>query len=116
MSANKKKKKNKNLGAVETDIVILITLGVSVLLFLSALGLCGIIGQGISFVLFGLAGTPAYAFPFVLFFVVWLIIANRDKNDTALFKRRLIGISGLYVLACAFFELVMIGYSADYFV
>lgn len=117
MSANKKKKKDKNLGAVETDIVILITLGVAVLLFLSALGLCGIIGQGISFVLFGLVGTPAYALPFVMFFIVWLIMLNRNNTaDSKSFKRKLVGISGLYVLACAFFEMVMIGYSPDYFV
>ncbi|HIV17585.1 MAG TPA: DNA translocase FtsK 4TM domain-containing protein [Candidatus Alectryocaccobium stercorigallinarum] len=108
-----KKDQQKNSSPVELDIAVLIVLGISVLLFISTIGLCGIIGQGISFLLFGLVGTPAYAFPFVLFFITIFIIYNKER---ASFKRKLVGISGLYVLACAFFQLVMIGYDPSYFV
>jgi S-DNA-T family DNA segregation ATPase FtsK/SpoIIIE len=115
MSANKKKKQE-NMSPIELDIVVLIVLGVSVLLFLSVLGFCGIIGQGIRYVLFGLTGLPAYAFPFVLFFITWFVISNRNNSGSAEFKRKIVGISGLYVIACAFFQLVMIGYAPQYFV
>ena len=114
--SNKKKKKRDNLSPIEFDIAILIVLGVSVLLFLSTLGLCGIIGQGLSFVLFGLVGMPAYAFPFILFFLAWFIVSNRNNTGNSVFKRKVIGISGLYILGCAFFQLVMIGFNSEYFI
>lgn len=106
-----KQKKQENLNPIKFDIYSLIFLGIAILLFLSTIGLCGIIGQGISYVLFGVFGIAAYAFPFIFFFVASFSMSNKDNK---VFTRKLVGITGLFVLACAFFQLVMVGCNSDY--
>ena len=106
-----KKQEQEQINPIRLDIMSLIFIGVSILLFLSAIGLCGIIGQGLSFVLFGMFGIAAYAFPFVFFFVSVFSLTNKDN---ALFTRKLVGLTGLFVLVCGLFQLVMIGYMQGY--
>ncbi len=108
-----KKKKQKKSSPVAQDIILLVILGVGILLFLSVIGLCGIVGTALSYVLFGMFGLTAYAFPFVLFFVTILIFARKTYPN---FKRKIIGLCGLYILASAFCQLIMIGYEENYFV
>ena len=107
----KQVKKQEQINPIKLDIMSLIFIGVSILLFLSAIGLCGIIGQGLSFVLFGMFGTAAYGFPFVFFFVSVFSLANKDNS---IFTRKLVGLTGLFVLVCGLFQLVMIGYAQGY--
>lgn len=107
----KQVKKQEQLNPIQLDIISLVFIGVSVLLFLSVIGLCGMIGQGVSFVLFGMFGTVAFAFPFVFFFVSVFSLTNKENS---VFTRKLVGLLGLFVLACGLFQLVMIGYAANY--
>lgn len=91
--SNKKKKKyssdkQENLrenGAVQDEIIIVITLVVSILFFLSNFDLCGKVGKYISAFVFGLVGAEAYILPFVLFFIVAFHISNLG-NKKALRK------------------------------
>lgn len=51
-------------------------MAVSVLLFISNLGIGGIVGNAVSTFFFGLFGVIAYLFPFVLFFGMAFWISN----------------------------------------
>ncbi len=105
-----KKQKKRSDDRILLDIKLIILLGVAVLLMLSVLGLCGFIGDKIRFVCFGLFGTAAYAFPPLLFFTYIFYLANRKKP---LGIRKLVGLIGLFVFACAFLEMLMVGYQED---
>lgn len=99
------------INPIRLDIMMLILLAVSVLIFISLIGFCGLIGVGIRYLLFGFFGIGAFAFPFLFFFTVSYAMANRGNS---LFIRKLIGLIGLYVFACAFCQIVMIGYDPTY--
>ncbi|MCF0145130.1 MAG: DNA translocase FtsK [Eubacterium sp.] len=77
------------------------------LLFLSMIGVCGAVGKGISSVLFGLFGLPAWAFPFLLGYLFLFILANAGSRGTA---SRVVGLIGLYITCCALFQLIQYGY------
>lgn len=62
---------------IRDEIGLVIALLVCVLLFLSSLKLCGSFGNIVNTVVFGLFGSFAYAFPFVLFAVVLFAISNK---------------------------------------
>ena len=55
---------------VRIEIIMTITALVSVLLILSYVNLCGVVGAFINQLLFGLMGVFTYVFPVVLFFFV----------------------------------------------
>lgn len=86
VSKSKSKSKNKNKkkqtsqasaeNAVRDDIILIVTLLVSVLLLLSFFNLSGPVGRFVSSFLFGLIGLQAYLLPFLLFFGVAFIISN----------------------------------------
>lgn len=88
-SSNQHKKKNnssvkkqqvKDNGAVQDEIILVITLVVSVLLFLSNISLCGKVGGYISSFIFGIIGLQAYLIPFLLFFGMAFHISNRGSK------------------------------------
>lgn len=92
MASNKKKGKTSNTqkqrknkdqqmnvrenGAVQDEIILVITLVVSLLLFLSNFNLSGKVGKYVSAFLFGMVGTEAYILPFILFFIMAFHISN----------------------------------------
>ncbi len=104
-------KRNEELSPVQLDIVILIILAVSVLLFISAIGFCGILGVGLRFLMFGIMGMPAFAFPVILFFAGVYILVNKEKKQL---KRQIIGLCGLFILICALCQIIMTGYDPSY--
>ena len=53
---------------MNSEIILMVVLVLSVLLLLSNFNLCGAFGDVISQVMYGLFGLPAFLFPFVLFF------------------------------------------------
>lgn len=79
---NKKnhKKYKKQQDAVREDIILIVTLVVSLLLILSYINLCGAVGNGINYIVFGTIGILGYLFPFILFFGVAFYLANRQNN------------------------------------
>lgn len=87
-SAKKRQKQAYNRELV-TEITILITLAVSVLLVISNFDIGGKVGTVISQFFFGLFGWMAYLFPVVLFMGTAFAIANYD-ND--LMSRKLWGV------------------------
>ena len=96
--------------ALDKDIRILIVLAVAVLLFLSLLGLCGALGRVLSGFLFGLFGAPAYVFPFLLVYMYLFLLANDGVSPRLV--QRVLGLTGMYVFVCAFFQLILYGYES----
>ncbi len=96
--------------AMNRDIHILVVMAIALLLFLSLLGLCGGVGRILSGFLFGLFGTPAYVFPFLLVYVDLFLLAN--DGVFAQLLQRICGLAGIYVFVCAFFQLILYGYES----
>jgi S-DNA-T family DNA segregation ATPase FtsK/SpoIIIE len=92
---------------IRRDVGILVTLGVSILLFLSCIGLAGPVGSALASLTFGLFGIPAYIFPFLLLYLVIFLMANDASSDVT---RRVAALSGLYIFICAFAQLILTGY------
>ncbi|MEE0956262.1 MAG: DNA translocase FtsK [Eubacterium sp.] len=99
------------------EIMVLLLLAASILLFLGNMGLGGIAGNWVRTILFGLFGIPAYIFPFVLFFLGAFLIANDAGSLSA---RKTGGFLGIYLFSCAFFQIISSGFEkgrglTDYF-
>lgn len=108
-SPAKKKADIKHKNAVNEDIILIITLAISILLILSSINLCGPVGEGINYIVFGLIGVIGYVFPFILFFGIAFYLANRG-NRTA--DRKIVAFT---VLVFALTSLIQIinGYDSD---
>ena len=76
----RKKKTVKQNGAIQDEIILIITLVVSILIFLSYFDLCGIVGKHVSEFLFGIIGLEAYILPFILFFGTAFYISNMGNK------------------------------------
>lgn len=75
---NKKKKTEQNI--LYSEIIIWISLAVSMIMMISILGFGGFIGGFISDILFLIFGFIAYLIPFVLFGGIAFIISNRNNS------------------------------------
>ena len=89
---------------LSNELVLLITLVVSVLLFLSNFSLSGKVGEFISQVTFGLFGVLAYVIPFFLFFGIAFYLANKESNKRYIVK--LVASIGLFTVVAALLQLV----------
>lgn len=111
-STSKKKKSTASAQAQDglySEIVILISLAVCVLLILSNFGIGGIVGGAVSSVLFGIFGFLAYIMPILLFCGVWFLISNKGNGHAYLkFAAAVLFICML----CTFLELITNSYSA----
>lgn len=67
------------------EIFLVIGIALSLLLMLSSFGLIGKLGEIINTITFGMLGVSAYLFPFMLFIVVFILVAN---NGNALAKKK----------------------------
>ena len=101
------KAKAKRETEIRRDVGILLTLGISILLFLSCIGLAGPVGSALASLAFGLFGITAYIFPFLLLYLVIFLMANTASLDVT---RRVTSLSGLYIFICAFAQLILSGY------
>lgn len=123
--ANKRKARKKPAGKqkspgnsrLRAEILLLLVLALSLLLLLGNFGLAGVVGQVFSNFFFGLFGLPAYLFPILLFLTCAFFISN-GKN--ALVIRKTVGAGGVFLFACAFMQLLTVGYEKgvgwlDYF-
>ncbi len=81
---------------VRIEIIMTITALVSVLLILSYVNLCGVVGAVINQLLFGLMGVFTYVFPFVLFFFVAFYLSNRSNRVAK--QKLLSGLAFLFLL------------------
>lgn len=102
-----KVEKNAYVGLREEAILILSFL-ISLLLLLSNLGFCGIVGEGLSQGLVFLFGSFSVLFPFVLFFLVAFTMANRNNP---MIMRKIPFICFLYIFLGAFLPVLILGKS-----
>ena len=102
-----KVEQNAYVGLREEAILILSFL-VSLLLLLSNLGFCGIVGEGLSQGLVFLFGSFSVLFPFVLFFLVAFVMANRNNP---MIMRKIPFICFLYIFLGAFLPVLIFGKS-----
>ena len=89
---------------LNNELVLLITLVISVLLFLSNFSLSGKVGEVINHVTFGLFGVLAYLIPFFLFFGIAFYLANREANKRYIVK--LMASIGLFAVIAAIIQLL----------
>ncbi len=89
---------------LSNELILLVTLVVSVLLFLSNFRLSGTVGELVNQVTFGMFGVLAYIIPFVLFFGVAFYLANRFSNRRYVIK--LLASIGLFVIIAAMLQLI----------
>lgn len=86
------------------ELILLITLVISVLLFLSNFSMSGKVGEIINQVTFGLFGVLAYIIPFFLFFGIAFYLANRSANKRYIPK--LVASIALFAVLAAIIQLV----------
>ena len=103
-ATNKTVEREELVPELSNELVLLITLVVSLLLFLSNFSLSGKVGEVINHVTFGLFGVLAYLIPFFLFFGIAFYLANKKENKRYIVK--LTASIGLFAVVAALIQLV----------
>lgn len=93
---------------LKEEAILILSFLVSLLLLLSNLGFCGIVGEGLSQGLVFLFGSFSVLFPFVLFFLVAFTMANRNNP---MIMRKIPFICFLYIFLGAFLPVLIFGNS-----
>ncbi len=88
--------------SMREEIILAVTLLVSILLFLSYIDLCGTVGDGLNYVVFGMMGIFGYLFPFLLFLGVAFGLANRNNRVAT---RKIISAVAFFICVAGLFEL-----------
>lgn len=97
------KKKKTEQSFLQDEVIIWLTLAVSLLLILSNFGLGGWIGDEVSYFFSGIFGLITYIIPFALFGIAAFLVSN--KGNVSAYIKVTAGIVFL-ILACTFLELV----------
>lgn len=97
------KKKKTEQSFLQDEVIIWLTLAVSLLLILSNFGLGGWIGDEVSYFFSGIFGLITYIIPFALFGIAAFLVSN--KENVSAYIKVAAGIVFL-ILACTFLELV----------
>ena len=93
---------------LKEEAILILSFLVSLLLLLSNLVFCGIVGEGLSQGLVFLFGSFSVLFPFVLFFLVAFTMANRNNP---MIMRKIPFICFLYIFLGAFLPVLILGKS-----
>lgn len=102
-----KRAAEKQKRAVQDEIILIIALVVSILMFLSYFDLSGIVGEFISGFLFGMIGLEAYILPIILFFGTAFHISNYDNREA---ERKLLSAVVFLVILTALIQLITVPY------
>lgn len=105
-----KQKSMRESGVVQDEIILVIALVVSVLLFLSNFDLSGKVGKFVSGIIFGLVGIEAYILPVVIFFATAFHISNLGNRKAG---RKILSTSVFLVALAALIQMITTSYSAD---
>ena len=89
------------------DIIIIVSIDVSVILFIGNLGISGQVLDTISRFFFGLIGLISYVLPFIIIFFTLFLIANRTKKRSI--RSKVIFLLLILLCFCVFFELIKSG-------
>ena len=91
---------------MNTEVLCWCLLGASVLMFICVIGLGGTIGNSFGDLLFGIMGTNAYVFPFLVFFLtLYLMVSHGNRTS----KIRSVSVVVLFCVFCGVWQLI--GYS-----
>ena len=96
-------KQEESFNDLHDEFVLMGTLVISVLLFLSNFQMSGKVGDVINNITFGLFGMLAYLLPFALFFLVAFYMANRGSR---LLPGKLLSAAGMIIMVAAFLQMV----------
>jgi len=106
-SANNQKKHHKEAvkhnEQVREEIIVIIALVISILIFLSYFNLSGIVGKYVSGFLFGMIGLEAYLLPFILFFGTAFRISNLGNRAAG---RKLLSAAVFLIALAALIQLI----------
>ena len=111
--ASKTKKKTKGRKSrqqefsLQNEVVLLLILAASIVIFICTVGQCGMFGKAISAFFFGAFGLMAYVFPFWLFLVSAFLTANQNRNGKVIMKTAAAVL--LFVFLCTLVHLLMFG-------
>lgn len=111
---NKRKKSNtvqQAMSPYRDEIIMVVTLVMSILLALSTFQLGGLVGKFVSSLIFGMFGFMGYLFPYLLFFSFAFFISNQ-KNHSAYIK--LVSSILLYIIMMGISQLVIYGYKKEF--
>lgn len=89
------------------DIIIIVSIAISVILFIGNLGISGQVLDTVSRFFFGLIGLLSYVLPFIIIFFTLFLIANRSKKRSL--RSKVIFLLLILLCLCVFFELVKSG-------
>lgn len=109
-NAKKQKEDLKQNGAMQDEIILIIALVVSILLFLSNFDLSGVAGKHVSDFLFGMIGSLTYVLPFITFFGTAFYISNLGNQAAG--RKILSGVVFLVTLT-AFIQLLSVTYNSN---
>ncbi len=87
------------------EVFCWLLLAFAVLIFISLIGYGGKLGGALADLLFGLFGSSAYAFPFLIFFLTLFLMINRGSRIALI---RSLSAAGLYLIVCGILQLVLI--------
>ena len=88
---------------LKDEIIIWLTLAISILMLVSLFGFGGFIGEGFSDILFLIFGIAAYVIPFLLFGGVTFLISNKENHQAHVKASAWVV---LLVLICTFLQLI----------
>ena len=103
-----KKIKAKQCGSEE--IILIITMAISVLLFLFFFDVGGPLGKYVSKFLFGMIGLLAYVLPFALFFGVAFYLANRGNSAAG---RKIMSAIVFFIALASIIQLITVPYDPE---
>lgn len=117
-ASNTRKKSNniqnqlsmKENGAIQDEIILVVALVISILLFLSNFDLSGAVGKFISGFIFGMIGLEAYILPFVIFFLTAFHISNMGNRRAG---RKIISALVFFVALAAFIQLLTTSFDSN---
>ena len=93
-------------GFMGTEVAIIVTFAVSVLLFLSNFGLCGFVGSLLRSMLLGIFGVMGYLVPFLLFMGTCFYLSNRGNQKA---KAKLLAVGAVILALCGLSQLLFAG-------
>lgn len=96
--------KKRQSSPLTREIAFLLLLVFGILSLLSLFHMCGVFGEGLSTLLFGLLGALAYVFPFYLIIAAGLYIANAKNRHL---RARIWFSAGMYWSLCGLFQWVV---------
>jgi S-DNA-T family DNA segregation ATPase FtsK/SpoIIIE len=103
-------KRVKESGQVQDEIILVVALVVSILLFLSNFGLCGLVGNAVSSFTFGMIGIEAYVLPIIIFFLTAFHISNMGNRKAG---RKIMGICVFFVALAGLLEMIAHSYQSS---